>query len=85
MFVTFHFSPSQVFEAEKIVAKSGLFHKYCLSCNECKCNLDASSFFNGTDGEVITTTCTIVAVAEGGKNYFTCEYLRYELASAWMR
>ena len=42
----------QVFEAEKIVCKTGLIHKYCLSCNECKCNLDASSFFNGTDGEV---------------------------------
>ena len=39
-------------DAEKIVAKSGLIHKYCLSCNECRCNLDASSFFNGADGEV---------------------------------
>ena len=42
----------RVFEAEKLVSKAGLIHKYCLSCNECKCNLDASSFFNGADGEV---------------------------------
>ena len=41
-----------MFEAEKIVCKAGVIHKYCLSCNECKCNLDASSFFNGGDGEV---------------------------------
>ncbi len=42
----------KVFEAEKLVAKAGVIHKYCLSCNDCKCNLDASSFFNGADGEV---------------------------------
>ena len=24
--------------------KAGPFHKYCLSCNECKTNLDASTF-----------------------------------------
>ncbi len=26
----------QVFEAEKIVAKAGLIHKYCLACNDCR-------------------------------------------------
>ena len=43
----------QVFEAEKQVAKTGVIHKYCLACNDCHCNLDASSFYNGADGEVI--------------------------------
>ena len=42
----------QVFEAEKQVTKTGVIHKYCLACNDCNCNLDASSFFNGGDGEV---------------------------------
>ena len=42
----------QVFEAEKQVTKTGVIHKYCLACNNCNCNLDASSFFNGDDGEV---------------------------------
>ena len=43
----------QVFEAEKQVAKTGVIHKYCLACNDCHCNLDASSFYNGADGEVV--------------------------------
>ena len=42
----------QVFEAEKQVTKTGVIHKYCLGCNDCHCNLDASSFYNGGDGEV---------------------------------
>jgi len=51
---------SKVFEMDKIVTKSGLMHKHCLSCNECKCNLDASSFFNGFDGEVYCKYCYAV-------------------------
>ena len=47
----------KVFEAEKIVAKAGLIHKYCLGCNDCKCNLDASSFYNGADGEIYCKHC----------------------------
>ena len=46
----------QVFEAEKQVTKTGVIHKYCLACNDCNCNLDASSFFNGGDGEVFCNT-----------------------------
>jgi len=42
----------KVFEMDKIVARGGLIHNFCLSCNDCKCNLDASNFFNGNDGEV---------------------------------
>ena len=37
---------------DKIVTKTGMMHKHCLSCNECKTNLDVSSFHNGFDGEV---------------------------------
>jgi hypothetical protein len=47
----------QVFEAEKQVTKTGVIHKYCLGCNDCHCNLDASSFFNGGDGEVYCKHC----------------------------
>merc|ERR1739846_216271 len=47
----------QVFEAEKQVAKTGVIHKYCLACNDCHCNLDASSFYNGADGEVYCKHC----------------------------
>jgi hypothetical protein len=50
----FHF---QVFNQEKVNGKSGPFHKYCLSCNECRCNLDASTFTNGMDGEVYCKHC----------------------------
>ena len=46
------FEVGQVFEAEKQVTKTGVIHKHCLACNVCYCNLDASSFFNGADGEV---------------------------------
>jgi len=43
---------SKVFEMDKITTKTGMMHKHCLSCNECKTNLDVSSFHNGFDGEV---------------------------------
>ena len=51
---------SKVFEMDKIVTKTGLMHKHCLSCNECKSNLDASSFYNGFDGEVYCKYCYAV-------------------------
>jgi len=47
----------KVFEAEKMNTKSGVIHKYCLSCNDCHTNLDASSFYNGNDGEVYCKYC----------------------------
>lgn len=47
----------KVFEAEKLNTKTGLIHKYCLSCNDCRTNLDASSFYNGNDGEVYCRYC----------------------------
>ena len=52
----------QVFEAEKQVTKTGVIHKYCLGCNDCHCNLDASSFYNGGDGEVYIITNNILAI-----------------------
>ena len=42
---------------EKIITKAGVMHKRCLSCNECKMSLDASSFYNGFDGEVYCKYC----------------------------
>jgi len=50
----------QVFEAEKQVVKSGVIHKYCMTCNNCNCNLDSSSFYNGADGEIYCKHCYAV-------------------------
>merc|ERR1712045_935499 len=41
----------------KFGEKTELIHKYCLACNDCHCNLDASSFYNGADGEVYCKHC----------------------------
>ena len=46
----------KVFEAEKIVAKCGVYHKHCMNCSECHANLDAG-FFNGPEGEIFCKHC----------------------------
>jgi len=50
----------KVFEQERVNTKYGPIHKYCLSCNECKTNLDASNFVSGMDGEVYCKHCYAV-------------------------
>lgn len=47
----------KVFEAERVTAKAGPFHKYCMSCAKCSGALDASSFLNGPDGEIHCRHC----------------------------
>ena len=47
----------KVFEAERITAKSGPFHKYCMSCLKCNGVLDASTFLNGPDDEIYCRHC----------------------------
>ena len=75
----------QVFEAEKQVAKTGVIHKYCLACNDCHCNLDASSFYNGADGEVIVNFkihnkfifSTKISTLVYNPVYFIISFVRY--------
>ena len=59
----------KVFEAERVVAKSGPFHKYCMSCAECKGNLDAG-FFNGPDGEIYCKYCYAVLHGHRAKSEY---------------
>ncbi|QQP39100.1 Uncharacterized protein FKW44_019874, partial [Caligus rogercresseyi] len=46
-----------VFEAEKQVAKHGLYHKKCFNCIKCKHQMDPSNFVNGPDKEVYCVPC----------------------------
>merc|ERR1719384_1293044 len=61
---------SKVFEMDKIITKTGMMHKHCLSCNECKTNLDASSFYNGFDGEVYCKYCYAVKFGHKQKSSY---------------
>ena len=60
----------QVFEVEKIATKAGQMHKHCLSCNECKRDLDASTFYNGFDGEVYCKYCYAVKFGHKQKSSY---------------
>ena len=55
---------------DKIVTKTGMMHKHCLSCNECKTNLDVSSFHNGFDGEVYCKYCYAVKFGHKQKSQY---------------
>jgi len=60
----------KVFEAERINAKAGPFHKYCLSCMDCNGTLDASTFFNGPEGEVFCKHCYAVNFGHRAKSEY---------------
>ena len=45
-------------------------HKHCLSCNECKRDLDASTFYNGFDGEVYCKYCYAVKFGHKQKSSY---------------
>ena len=47
----------RVFEAERITAKCGWFHKYCFKCFDCNKLLDATNFFDGQQGGIFCNTC----------------------------
>ena len=46
-----------VYEAEKIPAKCGWFHKYCFKCFDCYKLLDSTNFFDGQDGGIFCRSC----------------------------
>jgi len=60
----------KVFEAERINAKAGPYHKYCLSCFECNGTLDASTFLNGPDTEIFCKHCYAVNFGHRAKSEY---------------
>ena len=48
---------NKVFENEKVSARSGLFHKSCLTCFECGKILDVSTYNDGRDGGIYCKNC----------------------------
>ena len=47
----------KVYEAEKIGVRAGLFHSYCLKCNECQKQLESSSFLEARDRCIYCAGC----------------------------
>ena len=47
----------KVFEAEKMTSKSGLYHKKCFTCGNCKRALDYQLCTEGPDGNVYCKLC----------------------------
>merc|ERR1719244_1164533 len=60
----------KVFEAERINAKAGPYHKYCLSCFECNGTLDASTFLNGPDTEIFCRHCYAIKFGHRAKSEY---------------
>lgn len=56
----------KVFEAERIQAKAGPFHKYCLACFDCHVDLNPSTFFNGPEGEKGEIFCRLCYAVKFG-------------------
>ena len=59
----------KVFEAERIMANSGPYHKHCMTCLECHGNLDAG-FFNGPEGEIFCKYCYAVQFGHRAKSEY---------------
>ena len=59
----------KVFEAEKIVAKCGAYHKHCMTCAECHAFLDAG-FLNGPEGEIFCKHCYAVQFGHKSKSEY---------------
>lgn len=61
---------SKVFEAEKMMSKSRVFHKQCFSCCKCNHSLDYTNSMEGPDSEVYCKTCYVKEYFTGGRNKF---------------
>ena len=59
---------NKVFENEKVSARSGLFHKSCLTCFECGKILDLSTYNDGRDGGVYCKNCYNVKYGARGRS-----------------
>ena len=60
----------KVFEAEKMMSKSRLFHKHCFTCCQCNHSLDYSSSMEGPNNEIYCKTCYVKEYFTGGRNKF---------------
>ena len=47
----------KVFEAEKMTAKQGIYHRRCFTCVDCKRALDYQLLADGPDGELYCKLC----------------------------
>ena len=52
------------------MAKAGPYHKYCMSCADCGGTLDASTFFNGPEGEIFCKHCYAVNFGHRAKSEY---------------
>ena len=60
----------KVYEAEKMMSKSRLFHKQCFTCSQCKHTLDYSNCMEGPNSEIYCKTCYVKEYFTGGRNKF---------------
>ena len=56
----------QVFEAEKMTGKYGIYHQKCFKCSKCKRPLDYGSLAEGPDNQLYCKNC--YAVEHGHKS-----------------
>lgn len=47
----------KVFEAEKMIGKTGPYHKRCFYCKTCKRTLDYQMYSEGPDGDIYCNNC----------------------------
>lgn len=47
----------KVFEAEKMTAKRGWYHRSCFKCDHCNKLLDATNYFDSLSGGIFCKTC----------------------------
>ena len=59
-----------VYEAEKMMSKSRLYHKSCFSCVSCDHTLDYSNCMEGPNNEIYCKTCYVKEYFTGGRNKF---------------
>ena len=57
----------KVFSVDKVLGKSGVYHKQCLSCAGCNTKLNASNFSCGPDGEVYCRNCYLSTFGSRGR------------------
>ena len=83
---------SRVFEAEKLIARCGWFHKDCFKCFNCNRLLDVSSYQDGRKDGIFCNTChkaileemTInIEYAKAAKIYWILDTDRAGVSDKW--
>lgn len=60
----------QVFEAEKMNTKRGLYHKKCFACIKCRSQLGYFNCIEGPDDDIYCKVCYLRFWGPGGKNNY---------------